>query len=90
MKLLQLIAILVAGTLISSWVATLLWAWFITPLGAPEISMAHAYGLILALHVFCPRSEPATEDASLLTVFAESVVKPCLVFAFGSIAAFCM
>ncbi len=31
--------------LLRGWILLLLWSWFIIPLGAPEITLAHAIGL---------------------------------------------
>jgi hypothetical protein len=42
--------------------ASALWRWFVTPLGAPEITLAHAYGLATlvgwATYQFIPDREP--------------------------------
>lgn len=33
--------------LLHSWALMLLWKWFLVPLGVAEVSIAHAYGLLL-------------------------------------------
>lgn len=55
MKILKLLAWLIAIPLGLCWKAVVLvdlWAWFIVPLGAPVIGMAHALGIALASWLF--------------------------------------
>ena len=35
-----------------AWTFTVLWAWFLVPLGAPAITLAHAYGIMLITGLF--------------------------------------
>lgn len=49
------LGILTAGLLFAvynAWVLTVLWTWFIVPLGAKALTIAHAYGLTLVAGLF--------------------------------------
>lgn len=44
-ELLVVLALTVPVWLLTGWVASMGWAWFVVPLGAPQIGAAHAMGL---------------------------------------------
>lgn len=49
---LMIIALTIAAAPFWSWVAVKLWTWFLIPLGAPAIGMAHAYGISSLVALF--------------------------------------
>lgn len=59
--------LIVPLALYTAWVAHLLWRWFVVPLGAPEIGMAHVYGLMLLVRLTTYQgSDVATEKGEVL------------------------
>ena len=44
-----ILLLIVPLTLYRGWILLLLWGWFIIPLGAPGITMAHALGISLII-----------------------------------------
>jgi hypothetical protein len=45
-----------------AWVLMLLWGWYVVPLGAPDIGMAHAYGLSLIALLCTMTREPERNE----------------------------
>ena len=43
------LVLLVAAPPLRAWAVSALWAWFVVPLGVPQIGMAHALGLVMLL-----------------------------------------
>lgn len=43
------------------WVLTMLWGWFLVPLGIPAISIATALGIVLIVSMFTPNNETKSE-----------------------------
>lgn len=58
-SLARLIGLLVAPVVIAirGWALSLLWGWFMVPLGAPSLSVWHASGLVVLLWI-CLRQPP--------------------------------
>lgn len=46
-------------------VLTKLWAWFVVPLGLPEIGIANAYGICLLLVLFTVTKKPDSENVTM-------------------------
>lgn len=63
---LGLIAIAVGLALFNAVVLQVMWGWFVVPMGAPAIGLAHAYGLTLLLTLF-RRFPDKSEDLSWVT-----------------------
>lgn len=60
-------AIIAAGTPLTAWMFVRLWQWFVVPLGAPKIGMAHAYGLyvlVFTASLFWPTTSADIDEAS--------------------------
>ena len=43
--------------LFTGWALSLMWAWFVVPLGAPSLSAPHAAGLAILLKLVTPKSK---------------------------------
>lgn len=71
--------------LLRAWVLTILWAWFVVPLGVGTIGIAHAYGLALAAQMFTGTSTKS-KDEGLLYGIGLSVFGSLLFLAVGAIA----
>lgn len=63
----------VIGMLMQAWAVVTLWAWFITPYGVAQISMATAIGvsLIITLFITHPTSDKTGETKSVSTILGE-------------------
>ena len=48
------LALMVGAMLLYGFVGTLLYTWFLLPLGAPRIGFAHVLGILCSLHVLWP------------------------------------
>lgn len=64
------IGLLVVATLWRAWVLTVLWSWFLIPLGAPAISITSAIGISLVVGMFTShiqtKMETATDTSTLI------------------------
>lgn len=60
------LATVVANLFAASYVSSILWVWFLTPLGLPAIAMAHCMGLMCLGAAFrsstAPRAEREDEE----------------------------
>lgn len=77
------------GILLSGWSMTLLWLWFVTPLGLPELSIAHAIGLASVVALCVPWPQYPEEKDPLIRIgraFALLWGKPLYVLAIGWLA----
>jgi hypothetical protein len=81
---------LVVTFLLWGWAGSVLWAWFVVPLGAAEISMWHAAGLrvLVSLVTSRKRGDGAERDnlTAALEGFAAAVLIPLLALGFGWVA----
>ena len=80
---------LAIGIPTGAWASTLLWGWFVVPLGAPAISMAHAYGLHLAARAllgYPPRNSVDTRNRfeQLVDMIAYGVAVPLVFLGMGA------
>jgi len=77
----MLIIIIPIG-LYRGWVLTILWMWFIVPLGVPEIGIAHAWGIsmiigmLTATHIY-------KEDKNPVKSFTNLIFAPLILLAFA-------
>jgi hypothetical protein len=56
------VVLLVVASLVEGWVLSILWGWFITPLGFPIISIWHGVGISLMMHFSAPYRSPIEPD----------------------------
>ena len=86
------LALATACALWGGFAASVLWGWFVVPLGVPEVSVLHAMGLTLAMRAlagFSGKPQPAkTEDKmaalrALGDVLAWATVAPGAALAIG-------
>lgn len=64
--------LLAPHALLSGWVLSLVWKWFVAPLGIPTIGVFHAVGLSLAIQLFIAKSTQSEEKRHPLEIFATS------------------
>lgn len=71
-------------TILSSFVFSTLWSWFVVSFGLPEISIAHAFGLMLMLTMYNKSKVDKTELT--FEKFAEPIVRCFVILLLGYIA----
>ena len=73
-----------------AWVTHRLWTWFVVPLGAPPITVAHAFALTVLVALVAPQPPTPPEDADSDKVFnrtlALGVLRPALALFLGQLA----
>ena len=88
------ISFAVLASIFRGWVLTILWDWFIVPLGVPHIGIATALGIVIIVnmltqHLDTKPEKKYTDDASLLELlvqaFAKSFLSPLVTLALGAI-----
>jgi hypothetical protein len=52
MAIILLLIIIIPIGLLRGWALSLIWLWFMVPLGVPEIGLFHAWGLSLVVGMF--------------------------------------
>jgi len=86
------LALIVACALWGGFAASVLWGWFVVPLGVPEVSALHAMGLTLALRAlagFSGKPQPAKHEDKMVAlralgdVLAWATVAPGAALAIG-------
>lgn len=61
------ISTIVVAIVLRAWVFTILWGWFLVPLGAPEVSIPTAIGISLILNLFMQHlAKEETKDKNLI------------------------
>lgn len=73
------IAVLV---IVNTAVLVVLWAWFMTPLGLPQIGFAWALGLMCVAEMFTSTPPPVPEEHSLQHI-VNLLCKPAMALIFG-------
>ncbi len=61
MKMLQHLAAGITLGFFTAWIAYRGWGWFVVPLGVPEISVIHAYGLTVLVKFMARQDIPEIE-----------------------------
>ena len=82
--MLVILTVLFFSTVYTIWgglVLSILWGWFIVPLGLPEIGLANAIGVSLVVG-FLTRHH-ATSEKDLSDRIIESLITPLIVLGFG-------
>lgn len=98
-----IIAMIPLSLLMRAFVLTKLWGWFVIQFGLPQISLAHAYGLSIAVHMLVGMDNVAvianvkTESESAKSIwqaigkmFAQSFITPLLVLFIAWLCHLCM
>jgi hypothetical protein len=77
------VAIIAALILVRGFVFYKLWSWFLTPLGLPEIGLAHAIGVGLVITYMTHQIMPADEKDRSGERLAYTLIGTLLVLAIG-------
>lgn len=84
---------ILAGYMIISmaFILPFLWSWFIVPLGAEPIGMAHAYGLATIIHFFTVSTDLKADDREVDRGKAIALLlRPWIALLVGYITHLCM
>lgn len=79
--------------LYAGWVISILWGWFVVPLGVPSVGAVHAYGLALVVAMFtakCPTKKDDREDLDVGVLIFTPVLLYTILLVFGWIAQYFM
>lgn len=77
-------AMLAPISLYYSWAASILWGWFLVPLGAPSVTILQCWGIMLVIIMFRPRlSLQKSDDSELVSAAGALVLAPLLALGFG-------
>jgi hypothetical protein len=76
------------GMLYYAWTLTVLWTWFLVPLGMPAIKLAHAYGIGLIAGLFKAAPNETKGEKDLLSELVTWAVKPVIALAVGGLVKF--
>ena len=78
---------LVLGSMLRGWVFSVLWGWFIVPLGGPHIGIAHAIGISMVVSFLTYQHQDASDGKSAsdtaITVIVIGVVQAFMALAMG-------
>lgn len=75
MKILAALILLVPTVMWGGYVVSVLWGWFIVPLGAPPVGIAHALGLMLMASLpLLGLAKAKDEDDALFTIIKSWVI----------------
>lgn len=81
-------AVLAAGVIVNGYVLSILWVWFVVPLGLPVISVAHCIGIAMVSSWLTYQHQTTKEEdkekalENLLIVF---IIRPLAVLGIGYI-----
>lgn len=79
-------ALAAIGGLWWSYVSTVLWGWFVVPLGLPAIGLWHMYGLRMFYSLFMGFQRNPKEQESVSSAIAGVILGPMFVLLFAYIA----
>jgi len=76
--------ILIPIAIIRGYVLSILWGWFLVPLGVVEISVPHAIGFLLLIGLVTPNPNEKKEGKPL-EKFLSTILSPLIAWLFGAI-----
>lgn len=85
------LATMVVGAVMSGWVLSVMWGWFVVPFGVPPIGIAWAIGISLVVGYMTYQSDAVvkTDDEdrvqTVVNLVALAVLRPLLALAIGAI-----
>lgn len=81
--LLGVIPLMFATALIRAWAFCKIWAWFLVPVGLPDVTYLTAIGVSLLVGLVAPGSKKKGEGPGLGEAVAVGVVTPLLIVGMG-------
>lgn len=80
----------VVALFVKPWVLTMLWGWYLVPLGAPELGMLSAFGVVLCASLLTHQAsiarEKATDENAWYGQALTPILWPLLILAIGALA----
>lgn len=86
LAILGLVALVAVMALYNAFVLATLWAWFVVPLGAAQIGIAHAYGLSLIPTVILTSRGLYSPEDKRTESYVAAMMLPAAALLFGWIA----
>ena len=68
-----------------AWILSVLWSWFVVPLGVIPIGTTHAAGITFLVHYLRGTTPSKTKDADSLQLVAYAIVLPLCYLVFGAV-----
>jgi len=84
-KGLIMIVVGVLGGIAQALVLMMMWRWYITPLGVPEINIFHSAGIILTKIAIAPGGTQSITNDEWLSQMLKGIIALSIVFALGAI-----
>ena len=81
-KVMAVILAIPVSVVARAWVLTVMWGWYFTPFGAPEIGMAHAAGISLTVG-YLTKHGASEKDTSVTEAMTTALAGPLVVLLFG-------
>jgi hypothetical protein len=81
-----LIALLVLNVILTGWVLSILWAWFIVPVfSAPALSIPYALGVALVVGMMTHQPNRAKDERKWYEIIAHELGDPIVILVMGYI-----
>ena len=84
----------VVAAILRGWILTVLWGWFIVPLGVPSISIATALGIVIIIDMLVHRPDTSETKTKVTTmtellgiVFSKAFLSPLITLGLAAIVA---
>lgn len=89
------LAMAVVAAILRGWILTVLWGWFIVPLGVPSISIATALGIVIIIDMLVHRPDTSETKKDKVTsvpellgiVFSKAFLSPLITLGLAAIVA---
>lgn len=80
-------AAIAIGVPINGWVLSILWSWFLVPLGVPAVNTAHAIGIATIASLLChqPRKTPDDQAEAIGEIIGYYFFVPLFSLIMGAI-----
>lgn len=75
--------VLIPLSILQAWVGSILWAWFIVPMGVPALSVPQAIGIGLMIALFMPSTKKVYSNDYFLRASVASFVNSLITLAFA-------
>lgn len=82
-KALALVLATIPIAVVNGIVISILWGWFIVPLGMPSLSVVNAVGMGLVISMFTARPTKSTSDEDIFAAFLFGLFYPLLMLGLG-------
>ena len=74
---------LVVSFIVNDWALSVLWKWFILPLGAPQLSIGSAIGLSIVVGFLTAKPQDSKKEVDWTTVVPSALLSPLIAVGIG-------